>query len=164
MIQKGTATFVKNKRGMPVTAIPKMPNKTINPKQTLWQTCQEPRTLVTPDMLPAIPTSLSLNSVSNIYFSISCFIICSNTLYGCAPTIFMPFIKNDGVPVTPYFVPSFRSSLTSEAIFPESRQLLNFSMFNPRVSAYCFKFETPIAFWFLLMVQSCLNHQTCCTN
>ena len=50
-IQNGTATFVKNKRGIPTIVIPTRLKRAIIPRQTLWQTCQEPSTLAAPDTL-----------------------------------------------------------------------------------------------------------------
>src|SRR5207249_10161947 len=48
-----------------------------------------------------------------------------------APTIMMPLMKKVGVPVTPYFDPSWKSLSTSVLNFPESRQVLNLALSMP---------------------------------
>ena len=58
--QTGIAIFVKNNKGMPVKVIPMTESIAINPKQILWQTCQEPKILAAPEMLPDAPISFSL--------------------------------------------------------------------------------------------------------
>src|SRR3989338_5163175 len=58
-IQNGRATFVRNKRGIPVTAIPSAPRSATTARQTLWQTCHDPRMLVAPDTPPSAPATFS---------------------------------------------------------------------------------------------------------
>src|SRR3989338_1095728 len=60
IVHNGTATFVRNNNGIPVTVIPMTPRSAINPKQMLWHTCHEPKMLAAPEMLPVAPTAFSL--------------------------------------------------------------------------------------------------------
>src|SRR3989344_5908893 len=56
----GTAIWVRNSSGIPVTVIPRLPNNAINPRQMLWQICHEPNMLAAPEALPVAPISFSL--------------------------------------------------------------------------------------------------------
>jgi len=49
---------VRKKSGMPLIVMPMRLNAPMSPKQIVWQTCQEPKMLVTPEILPVIPTTL----------------------------------------------------------------------------------------------------------
>lgn len=60
MIQKGIANFVRNARGIPITVIPASANNATIPKQTLWQTCHEPKILAAPETLPVLEIIFSL--------------------------------------------------------------------------------------------------------
>ena len=52
ILHKGIAIFVRKARGMPTMVIPITLSAAMIPRQTLWQTCHEPRTLAAPDTLP----------------------------------------------------------------------------------------------------------------
>jgi len=60
MSQKGTASFVKNARGIPTIVMPMTANSATIPKQILWQTCQEPKMLAAPETLPVLAIIFSL--------------------------------------------------------------------------------------------------------
>src|SRR3989344_8120683 len=62
IVHKGTAIFVKNKRGMPVTVIPTTPKSAINPRHRLWHICHDPIMLAAPETLPVAPITFSFMS------------------------------------------------------------------------------------------------------
>lgn len=61
MLHIGTTILVRNNKGIPVTVIPINANKAINPRQTLWQICQDPRILAVPEILPDAPITFSFH-------------------------------------------------------------------------------------------------------
>ena len=83
--------------------------------------------LVSYKLYSPLRVKLNHNKKEKIYDASSWSIICLKTLYGCAPTIWIPFMKNDGVPETPSELPSLKSFKTADAYFPVSRHELKFS-------------------------------------
>ena len=57
-------------------------------------------------------------------------------------------MKKVGVPETPFCLPSAKLLLTTEALSPLSKQLLNLLESKPKSTAYCFKFDISKACWF----------------
>ena len=58
-LHMGTAILVKNPRGIPVRVIPITESREMMPRQMLWHTCQEPRTLAVPETVLVIPSTFS---------------------------------------------------------------------------------------------------------
>lgn len=56
---KGTAILVRKSSGIPVMVIPIRLKAKINPRQILWQICQEPNMLAIPETVPVAPTNFS---------------------------------------------------------------------------------------------------------
>ncbi len=52
-LHTGMTMVVRKARGMPTTVMPRMLSAAMMPRQTLWQTCHEPRMLAMPEMLPS---------------------------------------------------------------------------------------------------------------
>ena len=67
-IQKGTASFVRNIRGIPTIVIPKIPKRAITDKHMLWQTCHEPIILTAPDTLPVALNAFSFSFLFIFFF------------------------------------------------------------------------------------------------